>query len=446
MSGLKIFILFFFILFTNFSLAAVPEKEALLSFNFQKISIRDLISILAKYSHANIILSSQISNQEISLHLEQVTWQQALTTVLGSQSLSERQIGDTLIIAPINDINQQIQQQFLLQQQQNELAPLTAKVIHLRYAKAQEIAAMLKENNNHLLSSRGNVAVDLRTNSLWLEDTPTQFSQLKILIDQLDNPAQQVSIEARVVTLDSNYEKELGVRFGLSGGNHLSGTLAGANQLANHVNPAAVSLKDRLNFDFSASPTGGNAGTMGLALAKLADGYMLDLELSALQAEGAGEIIAKPSLVTANQQAATIQTGEEIPYQEKTSSGATNVAFKKAVLSLEVTPQVTADNRILLTLHISQDKPSSKLVNGVPAIETREIQTQVLVNNNQTLVLGGIYEETEDSQQERIPFFGDLPIIGKLFQHHHDEKEKRELLIFVRPAILDGEKNDGLKA
>ena len=172
---------------------------------------------------------------------------------------------------------------------------------------------------------------------------------------------------------------------------------------------------------------------------KLGDGYGLDLELSALQAEGAGEIIAKPSLVTANQQAATIQTGEDIPYQEKTSSGATNVAFKKAVLSLAVTPQITPDQHILLDLHISQDKPSSKLINGVPAIDTREITTQVLVNNNQTLVLGGIYEEAEDHQVERVPFISDIPLIGQLFQHQHEQKEKRELLIFVRPSVVNGD-------
>lgn len=401
------------------------NQTQLISFDFQKINVRDLLRILAKYSDKNIIINDQVANPEISLHLQNVSWQQALATVLTSQALTQKQIGNAIIISPLQ-----------LEKQQQQLEPLTSRVIALHYAKAQDLANMLKDKNNNLLSERGNIGIDTRTNSLLIEDTTTQIEQLAQIINQLDYAAPQVAIEARVVTVDSSYEQDLGVRFGVSGGHHLSGTLNGANQLAGRVDPAAIPLKDRLNFDFAAAPTGGNAGSIGLALFKLADGYMLDLELSALQAEGAGEIIAKPSLVTANQQAAVIQTGEDIPYQEKTSSGATNVAFKKAVLSLEVTPQITPDKHILLTLHISQDKPSSKLVNGVPAIETREINTQVLVNNNQTLVLGGIYEEAENHQIERIPFVSDIPIIGNLFKHQHEQKEKRELLIFVRPSIL----------
>lgn len=420
---LKIFLIFFLLSVTAF--AEQPKED--LSFDFQKISVRDLIGVLAKYSDHNVIISDKVQNQEISLHLQHVTWQEALSTILDSQGLGQRQVGDSIVIAPLSDI---------AQQQQQQIVPLDSKIVPLKYAKAQDLAAMLKDKNNNLLSARGNVGVDTRTNSLWLEDTPEQIVQVKKLIDQLDTSVQQVSIEARVVTVDSNYEKDLGVRFGVSGGHHLSGTLEGANDLAARTNPANIPLKDRLNFDFPSTATAGGTGSLGLALLKLSDGYMLDLELSALQAEGVGEIIAKPSLVTANQQAASIQTGEEIPYQEKTSSGATNVAFKKAVLSLEVTPQITPDQHILLNLHISQDKPSSKLINGVPAIDTREITTQVLLNNHQTIVLGGIYEETEAHQVERVPFLSDIPMLGALFQHQHMQKEKRELLIFVRPSVV----------
>lgn len=437
MRGLLFWLVFLSSTFLNTLCADTTTPPALLSFHFQNITPIELINILAQYSHANVILNAPLARKPISLHLEQVSWQEALNTVLSSQGLAQRQVGDNLIIAPISDITQQMQQQFSLQEQQKQLSPLQTIFIPLHYAKAQDIASLLKENTNHLLSSRGNVAVDLRSNSVWLQDIPSQLATIQTFIQQLDKSVPQISIEARIVTLDSHYEQELGLRFGISGGNHLSGTLTGANQLANRVNPASIPIKDRLNFDFAATPTVGNSGSLGLALAKLGAGYLLDLELSALQAEGAGEIIAKPSLVTANQQTATIQTGEDIPYQEKTSSGATNVAFKKAVLSLEVTPQIIAQGQqVLMNLHISQDKPSSKLVNGVPAIDTREIQTQVSVNNNQTLVLGGIYEETENHQQERIPFISTVPIVGKLFQHQHEEKEKRELLIFVRPSIL----------
>ncbi len=405
--------------------AFAQQNDQKLSFDFQKISVKDLIYILAKHSQKNIILSDKVPNQEISLHLQSVTWEEALSLILSSQGLSQREIGNTIIIAPIEDIAQQA-----------DTTPLASKIISLKYAKAQDLEKMLKNKENNLLSTRGNVSFDPRTNSLWIEDTPTQLSQVQTLITQLDVSVPQVSIEARVVTIDTNYEKDLGVRFGVTGNNHVSGTLEGANALAGGANAASVPLQERLNFDFPATPTAGNSGTLGLALFKLGEGYLLDLELSALEAEGGGEIIAKPSLVTANQQAATIQTGEDIPYQEKTSSGATNVAFKKAVLSLEVTPQITSDQKILLNLHISQDKPSSKLINGVPAIDTREITTQVLVNNRQTLVLGGIYEETEDHQVERVPFLSDIPLIGALFQHHHESRGKRELLIFVQPTIL----------
>lgn len=437
MQRLLWFILFLFISLSGLS-ANATTTTPLLSFHFQKITTIELIHTLAQYSHENVMLSDKIPNNTISLNLEQVSWQDALNTLLSSQGLSARTAGNTLIIATTHDITEQLQQQFALQEQQKQLAPLHSQLITLHYAKAQEVATMLKENNSRLLSARGNIAIDLRSNSLWLQDIPSQLEPLTTLIHALDQAVPQIAIEARVVTLDSHYEQELGVRFGITGGHHLSGTLAGANQLANQTKSSAVPLKDRLNFNFAATPTAGTPGSIGLALAKLGDGYLLDLELSALQAEGAGEIIAKPSLVTANQQTAIIQTGEDIPYQEKTSSGATNVAFKKAVLSLEVTPQITAAGEILMTLHISQDKPSSKSVNGVPAIDTREIQTQVSVKNNQTLVLGGIYEETEDHQQERVPFISAVPVLGKLFQHEHEEKEKRELLIFVRPAILAG--------
>ena len=428
---LKQFALLFIIIFP---ISLYAETDELLSFDFQKVKVNELIQLLAHYSHENIIISNKVPQQEISLHLQKVHWQEALQLILNSQGLSQRQIGNTIVIAPSNEIMQQIQQDYQLEEQQQQMAPANSEVIELKYAKAQDLATMLKDKNNNLLSAKGNVGADPRTNSLWIQDTPLQLKRIHGLINQLDQAAPQVNIEARIVTVDSHFEKELGVRFGLSANHHLSGTLSGANQLAGGTSPASVPLQDRLNFDFTNEMSG--TGSLGLALFNLGNGYLLDMELSALQAEGAGEIIAKPSLVTANQQPALIQTGEDIPYQEKTSSGATNVAFKKAVLSLEVTPQITPDQHVLLNLHISQDKPSSKLVNGVPAIDTREINTQVLVNNNEVLVLGGIYEESENHQVERVPFLSDIPLLGRLFEHQYQAKDKRELLIFVRPLIM----------
>lgn len=263
-------------------------------------------------------------------------------------------------------------------------------MIQINYAKAADIAVLLKDKNNSLLSKRGTLSVDARTNTIWIQDTGVQIEEIRELVKQLDIPVKQVLIEARIVNVTKDFARDLGIRFGISRPTHLSGTLSGANQLAQNVAPAdVVPLSDRLNVDLAATPVSASPASVGLALAKLGDGILLDLELSALESEGRGEVISSPRLITTNQQSAVIESGEEIPYQEATSSGATAVAFKKAVLSLKVTPQITPDNKIMMDLQINQDTPSPQTFNGVPAILTKEIQTNVLVNNGQTIVLGG---------------------------------------------------------
>lgn len=307
---------------------------------------------------------------------------------------------------------------------------LKSSLIQINYAKANVIAALIKDKNNSLLSKQGRLSVDVRTNMLWIHDKTSRIRQIRGIVKQLDIPVKQVQIEARIVNVTKEAILDLGIRFGISTPAHLSGTLNGANQLMQ----GAVSIADRLNVDFGAPVQ--SPASIGLALAKLGNGILLDLELSALESEDKAEIIANPRLVATNQHAAVIESGEEIPYQEATLSGATAVAFKKAVLSLKVTPQITPDNCLLLDLEINQDTPSGRLVNGVPAINTKSIHTSVLVNNGQTLVLGGIYKQDKNSTIKRVPFLGNLPVIGVLFRNLHRKVKNEELLIFITPRII----------
>jgi type IV pilus assembly protein PilQ len=337
--------------------------------------------------------------------------------ILEEQQLEMQIKGNVMLIAPREDIG------------------LTSRTFTLHYAKSPDVLTLIKNQNKTLLSERGNVTADPRTNALWIQDTPGKLNDIQSFIEKIDVPVRQVLIETRLVTIDEKYEQEIGVRFGLTRpGNHLSGSLEGANEMLTHP-PAEVNPLSRLNVDLPSANA--HAGSIGLALASLGGGNLLDLELSALESEGAGQIMASPRLITANQQPATILSGQEIPYQQAANYGATSVSFEKAVLSLTVTPQITPENRLLLMLQINQDRPGESLVQGVPEIDTRELKTQVLVNNGQTLVLGGIYEQNQGNQVEKIPFFGNLPLIGSIFRHKLTKSHRRELLIFVTPKILE---------
>lgn len=413
------------------------NKNQLISLNFQDIKVRSVLQLLAQFKGLNIVMNDAVQGS-ISLHLENVPWDQALTIILQSQGLGEKQIGNVLLIAPLLDIAAREKQQLQAEQQLQDLAPLQSELIQINYGKAAEIATLLQQNKNgtNLLSSRGSVSVDGRTNTLWVQDTPDKLSVIKHLVMQLDVPVKQVLIAARIVNIDSDYEEELGVRFGITQGPHMSGTLAGANALASGSSAGDVPLAQRLNVDLPVATPG--AGSIGLALAKLGTGTLLDLELSALENEGLGQVISSPRLITADQQAAVIESGEEIPFQEQTSSGATNVTFKKAVLSLSVRPQITPDHKVVLNLQVNQDRANfSRTVLGMPAIDTRQIETQVLVDDGQTVVLGGIYETDNSKSIQRVPFFGSLPVVGALFSHKTIVAKRTELLIFITPHIID---------
>jgi type IV pilus assembly protein PilQ len=308
--------------------------------------------------------------------------------------------------------------------------------IQINYAKAADMAAILSSAEGSILSPRGAVTVDERTNTLLVRDTQTSIDQARSTVESLDIPVKQVLIESRIVTVLDNVDEQIGVRWGFSdrnGDDGVSGSIEGAGTIAGGTVP---SLAERLNVNL---PVTGAAGSIGIQVARLVDGTILDLELSALETENKGEVIASPRITVANQQESYIEQGTEIPFVQATSSGATSVEFKKAVLSLRATPQITPDNRIILDLVVTQDTQGetvSTSTGPAVAIDTQEISTQVLVENGETIVLGGIFQQTTNKNKSQVPLLGDLPVVGRLFKNSQEEIEKRELLIFVTPKIL----------
>ncbi|MBE0371398.1 type IV pilus assembly protein PilQ [Pseudoalteromonas flavipulchra NCIMB 2033 = ATCC BAA-314] len=407
-----------------------------ITLNFQDIPIRSVLQIIADTNNFNLVTSDTVSGN-ITLRLDGVPWDQALDVVLRVKGLDKRMDGSILMVAPSEELAAREAKELQARQQVEELEPLYSEYIQLNYAKAEEFADLLKTDINSIISHRGSVSVDKRTNTLLIKDTSRSIESVRRMVETLDVPVKQVRIESRMVTVDDTVQEDLGVRWGFSdqqGSDAISGTLEGADALSNGNIP---SLENRLNVNLGVK--GVPAGSIGMHIAKLADGTLIDLELSALEQENKGEIIATPSITTANQKKARIEQGTEIPYVEASSSGATTVSFKKAVLSLEVTPQITPDNKIILDLVITQDTKGDTVQtpNGpATAINTQQIQTQVLVENGQTIVLGGIYQQEVKTAVSKIPILGDIPYLGLLFKNSRDINEKRELLIFVTPKII----------
>lgn len=411
-----------------------------ISLNFQDIKVRAVLQLLAEFTKLNIVVSDTVDGN-ITLRLNHVPWDQALDIILKTRGLAKRQFGSVLLIAPAAEIAAQEKAELQARREVEDLAPLTSDLVQVNYAKAANIATLIKDKTNSLLSQRGNISVDERTNMLWVQDISSKVQEIRSLVHKLDVPVKQVLIEARVVNVNRDFERDLGIRFGVTNPQHLTGSLEGANALAGGAQASAVPIVDRLNVDLPgrsiADPTL-DVPTLGLALAKLGKNVFLDLELSALESEGHGEVVSSPRLITANQQSARIESGKEIPYRESTSSGAASVVFKKAVLSLEVTPQITPDNKIILDLTVNQDSVSQDTVSeGIPIINTKEIQTKVLIENGETIVLGGIYKQNTSHSVRRVPFLGELPFFGYLFRKTTNIDTREELLIFVTPSIIE---------
>jgi type IV pilus assembly protein PilQ len=420
----------------NAETAAVGQYSGrAISLNFQDIPVRTVLQIIADYNGFNLVTSDSVTGN-ITLRLDGTPWDQALDIVLKVRGLDKRMDGNILMIAPSDELAAREAKEMQARQQVEQLEPLLSEFLPVNYAKAADIAILLNNKEATLLSARGNVAVDDRTNTLLLKDTATTIENVRRLLRRLDVPVKQVLIESRMVTVKDNVRDEIGLRWGFSDQQNdkaWSGTAPGANSLAGGTVPA---LSDRWNVNL---PVANPAGSIAFHVTKFADGTLLDLELSALEQENKGEIIASPRITTANQKKARIEQGTEIPYLEASSSGATTVTFKKAVLSLEVTPQITPDNKIILDLEITQDTRGETVSTGngpAQAIDTQRIRTQVLVDNGATVVLGGIYQQQMTNTTSKVPVFGDIPYLGNLFKRRNDFNEKTELLIFVTPKIL----------
>lgn len=403
-----------------------------ISLDFQDIPVRTVLQIIANYNEFNLITSDTVTGN-ITLRLDGVPWDQALDMILKVKGLDKRMQGNILMIAPSDELTSREAKDLEAQLQVEKLAPLYSEYIQINYAVAGEFAALIKNEDTSILSDRGSVSVDERTNTLLIRDTEASIEDIKRMVAILDIPVRQVIIEARMVTVKDNLNEELGIRWGAtSAGTNsaTSGTLEGADAANAGVVPA---IADRLNVNL---PVVNPAGAIAFQVARLADGTILDLELTAMEKESKGEIIASPRITTANQKEAYIEQGVEIPYQEAASSGATATQFKKAVLSLTVTPHITPDDKIILDLVITQDTISDIQSGTAPAIDTQRIGTQVLVDNGETIVLGGIYQQSIISSVSKVPVLGDIPYVGFFFRTSTDFNEKKELLIFVTPRIV----------
>ena len=414
-----------------------------LTLNFQDIETRAVLQLLADASGQNIVVSDSVSGN-VTLRLQNVPWDQALDIVLRTKGLDKRKQDNVIIVAPQAELAAREKADLAARKDVQELAPLRSEYLQVNYAKAADLAALIKAgNNNSLLSNRGSVSVDDRTNTLLLQDTSDRLADVRRLVATLDIPVRQVLIESRIVIVSNDFKRELGAIFGFTGWHangstlyNTTGTAAGLNNTTG--TPPVYSIPGAANRYNVNLPVSNPAGS--IALGVLGSNFVVDLELSAAQAETQANIISSPRVVTANQKEATIEQGVEIPYQQSASSGATTIQFKKAVLSLKVTPQITPDNRIIMDLDVRDDSVGNVVVASggvnVPSINTREIATQVLVNDGQTVVLGGILETTQREDDTKVPYLGDIPFLGHLFKNTSHQDNKDELMIFITPKIV----------
>ncbi len=436
-----------------------------LSLNFQDVEVRSVLQVIAEFTGLNIVASDTVVGN-LTLRLKDVPWDQALDIIMQNKGLTMRKVGNVITVAPAEEVAAKDKAALEASKAVEELEPLVTEVFKLKYQKADDFKKLILGNvngggfggglggggglnginRNSILSLRGSVNSDPRTNTLFIQDTPRKLQEIQDVLDKVDIPVRQVMIESRLVIADEKFGKELGARFGVE-----SFVQRGRSTLAIGGNLANTSAVQRTSADgatvIQAASTGGlasnfpvtsstNLGSIAFSLFRLPGNLLLNLELTALETDNRGKIVSSPRVTTANQQKAKIAQGTEIPYLEASSSGAATVSFKEAVLSLEVTPQITPDDKIIMDLDVRKEQVGTVFA-GVPSIDTQNITTQVLVSNGETAVLGGIYEQEERNQVEKVPFFGDLPILGNAFKTRRRQSDKTELLIFVTPKIMD---------
>lgn len=418
-----------------------PYSGDKLSLNFQDIEVRSVLQLIADFTGLNLVASDTVGGS-ITLRLQNVPWDQALDLILKTKGLDKRQIGNVLLVAPADEIAARERLELETTKQIAELAPVRLDIIQVNYAKAAEVVALVQADQE-LISSRGFISSDDRTNTISVRETIEKLDEIRRLVSTWDVPVRQVSIEARIVRAQTNVAESLGVRwggasFGNNGNNStvVGGSLdtVGSVMGAGAANSTSVTFPGALAVDLGVSGDGASSFAVGFS----GGDFLVDLELSALESDGKAEIVSQPRVVTADRQTASIKSGQEIPYQEASSSGATSTSFKEAVLSLEVTPQITPDDKIIMDLEVTQDSRGEDTPSG-PAINTNSVTTQVLVANGETIVLGGIFESTNTETTTKTPFLGDIPYLGRLFKRTQTTELRSELLIFITPKII---KND----
>ncbi len=450
-----------------------------LSLNFQNIEVRSVLQVIGDFTGLNIITSDTVTGN-LTLRLKDVPWDQALEIIMQSKGLDKRKNGNVILVAPAEELAAKEKQVFESQQQIDDVEPMRTEVFTLNYMRADALKEILSDPKQKILSKRGSAVIDPRTNTVFVQDIPKYLEQVQAIINKTDIPVKQVMIESRLVIADEKFGKDLGARFGitqtgrpgssvatvsgtignrpttLSSGTLTQGTHNGSVQTAltdtvsyspgTNTNSALTSSDGLPDLMSNLPVTKAGAGSFAFTLFRLSAGLLLNLELSALESDKRGKVVSSPRITTANQRKAKISQGTEIPYLQSSASGAANITFKPAVLSLEVTPQITPDDKIIMDLEVKKDRVGQYVRTGVglteaPAIETQSVMTQVLVGNGETAVLGGIYEQEERNDVEKVPFFGDLPIMGNLFKRKSLMTDKSELLIFITPKIMDERMN-----
>lgn len=395
--------------------SAMPYRGEPLSLNFQDVQVRAVLQVLADYAGVNLVASDAVQGN-ITLRLQDVPWDQALDLVLRSKGLARREEGNVLLVAPAAELAGQSLDARMGQVLDAQLQPLQRELMPIHHAEASALAQLLLATlaDDGILTGRGSLSVDARTNTLVAYQPADRLDELRQLVAQLDVPVRQVAIEARIVEASVDYEKSLGVRWG--------GPLYGER-----VRPGK-----ELFVDLGVERAGSSVG-----LGVLRGGILLDLELSAMEKSGNGEIISQPKVVTADKETARILKGTEVPYQETSKSGATSVSFREASLSLEVTPQITPDNKVIMTVKVTKDEPDYvNALNNVPPIRKNEVNAKVRVADGETIVIGGVYSTTQNNVVDKVPFFGDLPYVGRLFRRDVLQEKKSELLVFLTPRIM----------
>lgn len=394
---------------------AAPYRGEPISLNFQDVEVRSVLQVLADYAGVNLVASDTVQGN-VTMRLHEVPWDQALELVLRSKGLARREEGNVLLVAPAAELAEQSRGARIGQELDAQLQPLRRELLPIHHANASELAELLLATlaDDGILTGRGSLSVDARTNTLVAHQPAERLAELRQLVAQLDVPVRQVEIEARIVEANVDYEKGLGVRWG------------------QRLYGEAPQLGKDLFVDLGMERGGASIG-VGL----LRGGVLLDLELSAMEKSGNGEIISQPKVVTADKETARILKGTEVPYQETSTSGATSVAFREASLSLEVTPQITPDGKVIMTVKVTKDEPDFvNALNDVPPIRKNEVNAKVSVADGETIVIGGVYSTTQNNVVDKVPFFGDLPYVGRLFRRDALQEKKSELLVFLTPRIM----------